>query len=254
MKMIHWHPLAIASLRSFVSALTILVLLKKPVIKWKAPFLLGIVSYAANSILFVTATRLTTAANAILLQYTAPIYVGILGAIFLKEYVRKSDWVCIVITLAGMVLFFIDDLSAGNLAGNLLAILGGIAFALLALCLRGQGTDAIHMVFWGNVLIAIVGAPFLLHTVFDSRSLLSIGFMGVFQLGLPYVLYAIAMKKVTALEGVLIPVIEPIMNPLIVLAVMGEVPGKWSLLGGLVVLASVTIRCVYAAVKPLQNP
>lgn len=252
-KMINWHPLATAGMRSLISALTILFLIRKPKININVPFILGVVSYAAAGILFVSATKLTTAANAILLQYTAPVYVAVLGAVFLKEYVRKSDWLCIAITLAGMTLFFVDKLSAGNLIGNLLAILDGIAFALIAVCLRRESSSAIHMVFWGNVLIAIVGFPFILCTDFDPQSLISVTFMGVFQFGISYVLYTIAIKKVTALEGVLIPVIEPIMNPLIVLAVTGEIPGKWALVGGLVVMASVTVRCIYTILRPVPN-
>lgn len=245
-KLIDWNPLATAGMRSLISAFLILIVIRKPVIKLTFPWILGVLAYAGAGILFVSATKLTTAANAILLQYTAPIYVAILGAVFLKERVRKSDWLCIAITLAGMVLFFMGDLSAGNLTGNLLAILDGICFALIPICMRSEKSSSIHMVFWGNVVIAIIGIPFMCLSAPDRQSLISITIMGVFQLGLPYILYTIALKRVTALEGVLIPVIEPIMNPVIVLVVTGEVPGKWSLLGGAIVLTSITARCIYS--------
>lgn len=253
-KMVKWNPIAIAGMRSAISALLLLILIKKPTFKFTFSQIIGTIAYSATVILFVSANKLTTAANAILLQYTAPIFVAILGALFLKERVKISDWITIVIVSGGMVLFFLDDLASGNSLGNILAILSGLCFATMIICLREQKSSSpILTVFWGNVLTAVIGIPFMTGSMPDTTSWLVLVLLGVFQLGLSYILYTIAIKKVTALEGILIPIIEPILNPIFVLIFTGEIPGSWSLIGGIIVLVSITLRCVYSVISQRQN-
>jgi len=253
-KLVNWNPLAIAGMRSAISALIMLAIIRRPVFNFSFAQIAGTISYTATVIMFVSSNKLTTAANAILLQYTAPIYVAFLGAWFLKERVRPSDWATIVMVLGGMVLFFFDDLEAGSLTGNILAVLSGLSFAITILCLRSQkASSPLQTVFWGNVLTALIGFPFMLNSVPDASSWLGLVLLGVFQLGLSYIFYTIAIKKVSALEATLIPVIEPLLNPVFVLIVMGEVPGPWSLAGGAIVLISITLRCVFSVLKPHQT-
>lgn len=244
-KLVDWNPLAIAGARSLIAALMMLALIRRPRLPRTFAQVAGAVAYAGTVILFVLANKLTTAANAILLQYTAPIYVALLGAWFLKERVGKADWLTIFLVLGGMLLFFVDDLEAGGLAGNLIALFSGVCFAVTIVCLRSQKSSSpLETVFWGNALTAVIGIPFMSAPPQDGQSWLGLILLGIFQLGLSYILYTIAIKKVTALEGTLIPVIEPIMNPLLVFLALGESPGLWSIAGGSIVVVSITLRCV----------
>lgn len=245
-KLVSWNPIAIAGMRSLIAAVLILFFIKKPDFKFTPLKFASAFVYAATVISFVCATKLTTAANAIILQYTAPVYVAVFGAIFLKEKVKWYDAVTIVIVLGGMILFFVDKLSPGGMLGNILAVFSGVVFALVALLLRLQKDDSpLDRIFWGNILTAVVSIPFLFQSVPDGKSILGIGLLGIFQLGFSYVLFSIAIKNVSALEAVLIPVIEPVLNPVWVALVLHEVPGVFSIIGGTVVLVIITLRCVY---------
>jgi len=244
-KLVDWNAIAIAGARSAIAALVIFVFRPKMSFNWKFPQLGGAVCYAGTVILFVAANKLTTAANAILLQYTAPIYVAILSYWFLKERITKPDLLTIAAAFGGMILFFLDDLSAGGFWGNSVAILSGIAFAGTALFLRKQKDHSpLESVFLGNILTFLIGLPFMLRSLPDASSWLGLVLLGVFQLGCSYILYAEAIKHVTALEGILIPVLEPVLNPVWVFLLLGEIPGKWAVAGGIIVLVSVTLRCI----------
>jgi drug/metabolite transporter (DMT)-like permease len=247
-KWVSWNPIAIAGARSAVASLLLLAVIRRPKLTWSLAQIGGAATYAVTVILFVTANKLTTAANAILLQYTSPIYVALLGAWFLGEKTTWLDWVAIVLTLGGMALFFLDDLAVGGFWGNICAIATGVTFACLVVFLRKQKDGSpLESILLGNILAALVSLPFVFHSRLDLSGCIGLGVLGVFQLGLPYILYALAIKSVTALEAILVPVIEPILNPLWVFLAMGEIPGPWALVGGLIVLASVTTRCVVSA-------
>jgi drug/metabolite transporter (DMT)-like permease len=247
-KMISWNPIAIAGMRSAIATLVLLVFLRRPHLTWSSAQIGGAVAFAATVILFVLANKLTTAANAILLQYTSPIFVALLGAWFLGERATRLDWTTIFVVIGGMTLFFLDDLKTGGLWGNVCAIASGVTFACFVLFMRKQKNDSpLESVFLGNILTALIGFPFMFEAMPSASSWAGLVVSGVLQLGLSHVLYATAIKHVTALEAILIAVVEPILNPVWVLLVMGEAPGPWALLGGFVVLVSVTIRYVVTA-------
>lgn len=244
-KWVPWNPVAIAGARSAIAALVLVAYIRRPRFTWSFPQIGGAIAYMATVVLFVLGNKLTTAANTILLQYTAPVYVALFGSWFLGERATKADWVTILLVLGGMVLFFLDNLTAGGVWGNIAAILSGVSFAGLVLFLRKQKNESpIESVLLGNVLTALVGIPFYLQSPPGFNGWLGLALLGVIQLGLSYILYSAAIKKVTALEAILIPVIEPILNPLWVFFLLGETPGHWALLGGLIVLVSVTTRCL----------
>jgi drug/metabolite transporter (DMT)-like permease len=244
-KMISWNPIAIAGMRSAIATLVLLVFLRRPHLTWSSAQIGGAVAFAATVILFVLANKLTTAANAILLQYTSPIFAALLGAWFLGERATRLDWTTIFVVIGGMTLFFLDDLTTGGLWGNVCAVASGVTFACFVLFMRKQKNDSpLESVFLGNILTALIGLPFMFQAMPSPSSWVGLVLSGVLQLGLSHVLYATAIKHVTALEAILIAVVEPILNPVWVLLVMGETPGPWALLGGFVVLASVTIRYV----------
>ena len=247
-KMISWNPIAIAGMRSAIATLVLLVFLRRPHLTWSSAQIGGAVAFAATVILFVLANKLTTAANAILLQYTSPIFVALLGAWFLGERATRLDWTTIFVVIGGMTLFFLDDLTTGGLWGNVCAIASGVTFACFVLFMRKQKNDSpLESVFLGNILTALIGFPFMFEAMPSASSWVGLILAGVIQLGLSQVLYSAAIKHIAALEAILIQVIEPILNPVWVLLVMGEAPGPWALFGGFVVLVSVTVRYVVTA-------
>jgi drug/metabolite transporter (DMT)-like permease len=244
-KFIQWNPLAIAGLRSAVAAVFMLLIIRKPKFIWTGAQLGTVVAYVATVILFVSATKLTTAANAILLQYTAPIYVALFSSWFLKEKITGFDWGVIAVVIVGMTLFFVDSISGEFMLGNLLAILSAISFAWVTLFMRKQGgRSTMESILLGNIITALMTLPFMFESRPDNRSLVMLLVMGVIQLGVPYILYSIAIKHVTALEAILVPVIEPVLNPIWVALFYGELPSSSAFLGGGIVLAAVTARAL----------
>jgi drug/metabolite transporter (DMT)-like permease len=244
-KWVDLHPLAITGLRSAIAALVLLVFWRSLRFTWIWPQLSAAVAYTAVVCLFVTSTKLTTAANAILLQYTAPVFVALLSGWLLKEHIRWYDWLTIAVILVGMMLFFVDKLSAGGMAGNLLAIASGVAFATMIVLLRKQKDGSpLTSVFLGNVLTALVCIPWYGVKCPGAQDWLGLVLLGVFQLGLSYVFYTIAIKRVTALEGILIPIIEPVLNPLWVMLLIGETPAFFAVIGGTVIVVTVAIWSV----------
>jgi drug/metabolite transporter (DMT)-like permease len=199
----------------------------------------------ATVTLFVSATKLTTSGNAILLQYTAPLYVALLSGWLLHERTRWFDWVAIAAVLCGMSLFFIDRLSADGMTGNLLAILSGFAFASLIIAMRRQkDASPAGSAILGNLLTVLICLPWMVQSPPGGADWIGLVLLGVFQIGLSYACYVVAIKNVTAMEGILIPVLEPILNPLWTLLFMGERIGQWALLGGAVVILSIIFRAV----------
>jgi drug/metabolite transporter (DMT)-like permease len=244
-KSINLNPIAIAGMRSAFASVILLIVLKKPKFTWSKPQIGAAAAYAATVVLFVMANKMTTAANAILLQYTAPIYVAILGAWFLKERTTSFDWLIVFIVIGGMCLFFLDKLSTNGVFGNIVALASGVSFACLTIFMRMQKDGSpLESIFLGNILTVIVALPFMFQGAPTRSGWINLVLLGVVQLGIPYVLYSKAIKHVTALEAILIPVLEPILNPLWVFLVLGEAPGIWALIGGFVVIAAVTFRCL----------
>lgn len=245
-KLIPWPALAVAGGRGVIAAI-FLLLTNRPLrftfsrVQW-----LGALGYGACTILFCLANKYTTAANAIVLQYTAPIWIALFGNWFLGERATLTDWITIAAVLGGMGLFFADSLVGGHVFGNSIALLSGVAFAGMTLALRKQkDASAAESIILGNLLAFAVGLPWMIHApalrLSGWGALLT---LGVVQLGFSYWLYARAIRHITALEAVLLPVIEPLLNPVWVLLTVGEKPSLWSLAGGLVVLTAVTLRAV----------
>jgi drug/metabolite transporter (DMT)-like permease len=247
MKSVDWPPFAVGGGRGLVAAVFLLAVRGRTLRFTWTPLQLGTaLAFAGCTILFAAATKLTTAANAILLQYTAPVWVALLGAWLLGERARRADWWTIAVTFAGMGVFFYDGLKFNNLTGILLAVASGVSFAVMIVLLRKQGPGStIEAVILGNLLGFVIGLPSICTAPWpDQRSLVALLLLGVVQLGIPYLLYSRAIKHVTALEAVLIPVIEPILNPIWVLLVIGERPSPLALLGGAIVLGAVTWRAM----------
>jgi drug/metabolite transporter (DMT)-like permease len=243
--------LAVAGGRSLVAGLFYLVVLRPNLraARWSTAAV-----YAGCILTFVAATRLTTAANAIFLQYTGPAYVLVLSPFLLDEPFRAIDAVCVSLSLAGMSLFFVGKVEAGQALGNALGVASGVFFALTIVFLRrdaksGRG-DALPSTALGNLIAAAVTLPWSLHALpqmTGGRGLAVLLYLGVVQLGVAYWLFVKGVRKVPAAEASLISMLEPILNPVWVLLFFGERPGPWAVAGGAVVVASVVLRTLAPA-------
>jgi drug/metabolite transporter (DMT)-like permease len=253
LKSVDWPPLAVAGGRGLIAAVFLYLVAGRSFrFRWGWLPIGTAVAYAGCTVLFAAANRYTTAANAILLQYTAPVYVALLGAWLLREKPSRSDWLMMAVVLGGMALFLYDGLQLNSLTGILLAIASGVFFAGMIVMLRMQKDGApLGSIILGNLIGFLIGLPFIIDAPLpDARSSVALLLLGVVQLGIPYLLYARAIRHVTALEAVLIPVIEPILNPVWVMLLIGERPSPLALVGGAVVLVAVTLRSIHAIRKP----
>jgi drug/metabolite transporter (DMT)-like permease len=244
-KSVDWHPMGIAGTRSAIAAMILWAWLRRPRFTWSLCQCGAALSYVGTVCFFVAATRWTTAANAIFLQYTAPIYVAIAAPLVLGERARSVDWLCVLAALGGIALFLKDDFTPTGGWGITAALASGVSFATMVLLLRRdkEGTPLSSLLL-GNLTAALIGAPFMIAEPPPAGAWLPLVSLGVFQLGIPYLLYGIAMRGVTAMEATLIPMLEPVLNPLWVGLAIGEVPGPWSLAGAALVLAAVLVRAV----------
>jgi drug/metabolite transporter (DMT)-like permease len=242
-KVLSWGPLAILSARSMAAAVVLLLWLRPRTLRWTWLQLVGALGYMGVQLFFIAGTKLAPVANIIFLAYTAPLYLVLFGYWFLDERPQRADWLTMPLIFAGMLLFFGDDLSFEGFRGNLFGALSGMAMAVLIVAMRRQkaGTPG-HTILLGNFLGILLGLPWLWQETFTPSSVSIILFLGVFQLGLSFVLYASAIKQLAALESTLILMLEPIFNPLWVFLALGEVPGPLALWGGALVVAAVLLR------------
>ena len=251
-KGIEWPALAVAGGRGIVAALFLAVTTRGLKFTWSPVQVGAAIAYASCTVTFVIANKLTTAANAILLQYTAPVWVALLGAWLLRERPTRADWLAIVAAFVGMALFFANELKWISVVGNLVGVLSGVSFAVMAILMRKQkDSSAVESIILGNVLAFVIGLPAMVTArALSGRGWLLLLVLGIVQLGFSYRLYARAIRHVTALEAVLIPVIEPVLNPLWVLLAFGERPGPLALVGGIIVLGAVTLRAITSIRQP----
>lgn len=255
-KYVEWPGLAAAGGRGLIAAVFLLAVTWRSLRFTWSPLQLGAaVAYAACTILFTLANKMTTAANAILLQYTAPVWIALLGAALLGERTTRADWLTIAAVLGGLVLFFYEGLQLNNVAGLLVALASGLGFAIMTIMMRKQkATSPMESIILGNLLGFLIGLPALIQApALPTSGWVALGLLGTVQLGVAYLFYAKAIKHVTALEAVLIPVMEPILNPVWVLIAVGERPTPLALVGGAVVLAAVTLRAV-AGLRTVRPP
>ena len=245
-KMIEWSPYAIAAGRSLVAVILLApMVLRKGFQKIDRYVIGGAICYAAFNYCFITSTTLTSSAIAIMMQYTAPIYVALLSWLFLRERVGWADIISVGFVFLGMIFFFLDSNSGGSLKGNIVSIFNGITFAGISIFMRLQkdGNHELSM-YLGNVISAVAGLPIMWNAGMpDTISLLFLLLAGLL-VAVSYTLYAKASTGLSALETVLIPIIDPVMNPVWVFLFLDERPGALTIVGAAVILVSVTIRVV----------
>jgi DME family drug/metabolite transporter len=241
-------PLVIAWYRSAFAGAALVLLFRPRVWRWTPAFLIGLGSYAACLVTFVLATKWTSAANAIFIQYFGVVWVMLASPLVLREPLRRRDVAAVAVAFAGMLLFFVGRFETRGIRGELAALASSLFFALLVLALRRErGSAAEAVVTWGNVVAAVALLPFVAEDLaVSARSAVLLGFLGVFQIGVAYALFVHGLKHVTATEGSLIGMLEPIANPIWVFLFLGEKPSAYSVAGGAIVLAAIAWRTVTA--------
>ena len=245
-KLVNLNPMAITGIRSLGAAVVLLIYIKKPKLYWNRYFFTGVLAYSMMVILYVISIRLTTAANAIFLEFTAPLYVVVFGYFLLNERINRFDIFAMVIIFLGMGLFFMDELSFYGFWGNILALLAGVCLALVTVLIRKEKESAFEIVFFGNALTTIICLPFIIQG-FSSTTQVDwfiIFGLGIFQLGIPYLLYTTALKYVSALDAILVGMLEPVFNPIWVYIFVGEAMGEWALIGAALVIIGTLGRVI----------
>lgn len=252
-KLIPWSGMAINGARTAVALVVIgaYLLWTKHPIRFNRWVLLGALAVFGTNALFSMANKMTTAANAIVLQFTAPVFVMVFSLIFFQRKPGKLDIAACVVVFGGILFFFMDSLAMGGGAGNILALLSGAAYAGVFLLNDLPDSDAISSVFWGDVLSAVTGLPYLLReTEFTPTAVTSLVILGAFQVGLAYILMCAGLKTTPPVTASLISGIEPVLNPILVAVFYGETVGRFALVGTVIVIGGVVAYNVLKANTP----
>jgi DME family drug/metabolite transporter len=259
-KATHLSAVELSFGRSLLAAITIAVFTRREGLGVNRISAITSLLYAALLLLFVLATKLTTAANAIFLQYTAPVYVLILEPIFYKEKFRSRDLVTVAACVAGMSLFFVGKLRPQDVNGNLLALASGVCFALFFLLLRHSKARAVNRAssaIYGNLLVVLICAPAFFGAMqrgIGASDVARMAYLGVVQIGFAYLLFTLAMARgVRSLDASIVGYIEPVLNPVWVFLFIGERPSGWALVGGAIIIASVLGHMILSA-KAKRTP
>ena len=252
-KVIPWNGMSINGARTLIALVVIGIYLA--IIRHKPRFnrwiFLGSLCIFGTNALYSVANKLTTAANTIVLQFTAPIFVIVFSALFWKRRPQKLDIAACVVVFGGVLFFFVDSLEAGGALGNVLAILSGAAYGGVFLLNDFPDSDAISAVFWGDVLSAVTGLPFLLQEQpLAPTALFSLVILGVFQVAVAYILLTIGLRTTPAVTASLVSGIEPVLNPLLVALFYGETIGRFAFIGAAVVICGVV---GYNVLKGMQD-
>lgn len=250
-KQIPWNPLAINAFRSILSVGILLVFAKLTHNRFHftGGVLLGAAGVCGATVLYTVANKLTTAGSAVLLQFTAaPVAILLFSWLMFRERPKRLDLAACVFIVGGVFCFFLDSLGSGRFAGDIIAIISGVAYALVFLSGRFPGGNALWATILGQCAGAVIGLPALLQeTRFDGHSLFYAVILGVFQLGLAYVCLTTGVKYVKPVTANLITGIEPVLNPILVALVVGETLSPLSMLGGGIVFVSVMVYNVLSA-------
>ena len=249
-KLLPWNGFAVAGLRSLIAGATmgVYMLLKKyRFMLSRRTFLSGVFTACVYTC-FVLANKLTTAANAIVLQFTSPVFIVIFSALFFHKKIRRADLAAVLFTLLGVALFFFDQLKPGYILGNCVAIVAGMFMAGMFVTVgEMQGEERFSAIFIGQMLTFLVGLPFVIATKpeLTAQTLGCILALGVFQLGISYILYVKSSRYCPPLACCLLGAVEPLLNPVWVLIFDGEKPGIFALIGGVIVVVSITLWCIF---------
>jgi DME family drug/metabolite transporter len=239
--------------RTLFAAVTVAILTRREGFRVNGLTAVSSVLYAALLLLFVMANKLTTAANAIFLQYTAPVYMLVLEPLLFREKFRLGDLLVVAACVGGMSLFFVGQLRPQDVSGNLTALASGLCFALFILSLRhprASGVNRASSVIYGNLLLCLLTLPSFLPVAGEltARDVLIVLYLGVVQIGVAYTLFTLGMARgVRSLDAGVVGYIEPILNPVWVFLFLGERPAGWAVVGGCIIVAAVLAHTVALA-------
>jgi len=254
-KLISLNAMQLSFFRCLIAAIVFAIIFRKRLLVVNGFTFLNAGFYAAVLTTFVIATKTTTAANAIFLQSTAPIYVLIFEPIINKTKLEKINAITIAICFLGMIFFFLGELSPGHLIGNIVALFAGLCFAAFFLGMRKNGSEYQQSsIFYGNILVSLICIPFL----FDMKplsfnDLWMVTFLGVFQIALAYALFSYGLKRILAVEASIISMFEPVLNPVWVLIGYGEVPSFYAMIGGAIIIITILTRTIIDNSKFLRQ-
>jgi drug/metabolite transporter (DMT)-like permease len=251
-KLLDWHPVVIAGVRSLVAALFMVAVRRMFRARGKYRrdvfnMLSAGVCYAATMLLFVIANKLTASANVILLQYSAPVWACLLAWLLLKEKPFWEHWTALALVIGGMILFFREGLMAGSIFGDGLAVASGVFFGANSVFMRAQkeGNPADSMLV-AHILTALFAVPFffIFPPLISPSSVGAVLFMGVVQIGCASLLFAYGIKRISAIQAMITASIEPVLNPVWVLIVTGEKPSISAIVGGMIILFAVVFSSI----------
>ena len=249
-KLLPWHGFAVASLRALLAGLTLasyMAIKRFRFIFNRRTLLTGVLTGSVY-VCFAMANKLTTAANAIVLQFTAPVFILIYSALFFHKKIRRGDLIVVLVVLGGITLFFFDQLGPSSVAGNFVAIAAGMFMAGMFMTVENLETEArFSAILIAQTYAFLVGLPVVIATrpVLNTVTILSVLALGVFQIGIAYILYIKASETCPALACCLLGAVEPLLNPVWVMIFDGETPGIFALIGGVIVIVAVTAWCAW---------
>ena len=241
-KLVPWSPLAINGARNLIGAavIGIYLLASRHRLVFSRRVFIGALSMIGVTTLFALANKMTTAANTIVLQFTAPVFVILFMAMIYRQKPGRLDVIICFLVLLGVVLFFVDGIRAGNLAGNIIAVLSGICYAGVFMMNTGKNADAISSCFLGQLAAGLLFTPLCFReTDFSLPVLLPVLALGVIQVGGAYILFSIGIQHTPPITASLITGMEPILNPLWVAAFYGERVTPLSVIGSVIVFCSI---------------
>ncbi len=252
-KILTWNAFSIACIRGLIAFVVILIYRGRTRISFSKSTILSAISLTLTTTLFMLANKLTTSANAIVLQYSAPVFILLFSFVFQKYVPSRKDVIAVSLTLFGISLFFVDRLQTGYWLGDFIGVLSGVSFAGVFFANRLPNANPVDASLLGN-LFSIFLLPFLFFDrnflTFSTLNWTVILLMGTLQLGIPYILFSLGIKITSAVKSSVIATIEPILNPIWVFIAVGEVPGTLSLFGGAIVLITIAI---YNITKTKEN-
>ena len=243
-KLIPWSALAINGARNLIGAAVIgtYLLITRHRIVFSRRVLTGALAMIGVTTFFAISNKLTTAANTIVLQFTAPVFVILMMAVFYHQKPRRLDVITCVLVMLGVVLFFVDGIRAGNLIGNITAVLSGVCYAGVFMMNTGENADAISSCFLGQLAAGLAMTPLCFgETDFTAQTLAAVIALGVIQVGGAYVLFSIGIKNTPPVTASLITGLEPIMNPLLVAVFYGETVSTLSIIGLVIVVCTIMV-------------
>lgn len=250
-KFLDLHPLTIVFYRSLFASLVFVPFLKSSEFRFNTAIIVSVISYTAAITAFVSANKLTTAANAIVLQYTAPVLVYLFSRLVLGERISPPNAFALAVSMAGVGFISFDSAGQPEMSGVLLALLSGVLFAIYMVNLqRMKEFSAIYVTWSNNLLCAVLLLPFVkapLSLSIDQLCIVAV--MGAVQLGLPYFLFSKGLQTISLQEAALIALIEPVLNPLWVALTVGEIPSFATLVGGAMILMALAVRYLWPLLR-----